>query len=42
MGTYAAGGKLLRGPGDGMSDSIPAVIGKALIPNAPRLPMVSL
>jgi hypothetical protein len=26
MGTYAAGGKLLRGPGDGMSDSIPAVI----------------
>jgi hypothetical protein len=29
MGTYAAGGKLLRGPGDGMSDSIPAVIGGA-------------
>jgi hypothetical protein len=26
-GTYAAGGKLLRGAGDGMSDSIPAVIG---------------
>ena len=26
MGTYAAGGKLLRGDGDGMSDSIPAVI----------------
>lgn len=25
--TYAAGGKLLRGGGDGMSDSIPAVIG---------------
>lgn len=25
--TYAAGGKLLQGPGDGMSDSIPAVIG---------------
>lgn len=24
--TYAAGGTLLRGPGDGMSDSIPAVI----------------
>lgn len=24
--TYAAGGKLLQGPGDGMSDSIPAVI----------------
>ena len=29
MGTYAAGGKLLRGPGDGMSDSIPAVINGA-------------
>jgi hypothetical protein len=28
-GTYAAGGKLLRGAGDGMSDSIPAVIGGA-------------
>jgi hypothetical protein len=26
LNTYAAGGKLLRGPGDGMSDSIPAVI----------------
>lgn len=26
LGTYAAGGKLLHGPGDGMSDSIPAVI----------------
>ena len=26
MPTYAAGGKLLRGSGDGMSDSIPAVI----------------
>jgi hypothetical protein len=26
MGTYAAGGRLLQGPGDGMSDSIPAVI----------------
>jgi hypothetical protein len=25
-GEYAAGGKLLQGPGDGMSDSIPAVI----------------
>jgi hypothetical protein len=25
-GEYAAGGKLLKGPGDGMSDSIPAVI----------------
>ena len=29
LNTYAAGGKLLRGPGDGMSDSIPAVIGGA-------------
>lgn len=29
LGTYAAGGKLLQGPGDGMSDSIPAVIGGA-------------
>ena len=27
MPTYAAGGKLLKGDGDGMSDSIPAVIG---------------
>jgi hypothetical protein len=26
LDTYAAGGKLLHGPGDGMSDSIPAVI----------------
>jgi hypothetical protein len=26
LGEYAAGGKLLKGPGDGMSDSIPAVI----------------
>ena len=26
LGEYAAGGKLLEGPGDGMSDSIPAVI----------------
>jgi hypothetical protein len=25
--TYAAGGRLLKGPGDGMSDNIPAVIG---------------
>jgi hypothetical protein len=25
-GEYAAGGKLLNGPGDGMSDDIPAVI----------------
>jgi hypothetical protein len=29
LNTYAAGGKLLQGPGDGMSDSIPAVIGGA-------------
>jgi len=29
LNTYAAGGKLLRGPGDGMSDSIPAVINGA-------------
>jgi len=30
LGSYAAGGspRLLRGPGDGMSDNIPAVIGK--------------
>jgi hypothetical protein len=26
LDTYAAGGKLLHGPGDGVSDSIPAVI----------------
>lgn len=26
-GSYAAGGRLLRGPGDGVSDSIPAVVG---------------
>ena len=29
LNTYAAGGKLLRGNGDGMSDSIPAVINGA-------------
>ena len=29
LGEYAAGGKLLKGPGDGMSDSIPAEIGRA-------------
>ena len=29
LDTYAAGGRLLQGPGDGMSDSIPAVIGGA-------------
>lgn len=27
LGTYSDGGRLLRGPGDGMSDSIPGVIG---------------
>jgi len=34
--TYAAGGRLLRGPGDGMSDSIPAVI-KGARPQRPAL-----
>jgi hypothetical protein len=28
LGGYSDGGRMLRGPGDGMSDSIPAVIGK--------------
>jgi hypothetical protein len=28
LGAYSDGGRLLRGPGDGVSDSIPAVIGK--------------
>jgi hypothetical protein len=28
LGSYSDGGRLLRGPGDGISDSIPAVIGK--------------
>jgi hypothetical protein len=28
LGDYSDGGRLLRGPGDGVSDSIPAVIGK--------------
>ena len=27
LGGYSDGGRLLRGPGDGVSDSIPAVIG---------------
>lgn len=27
LGTYSDGGRLLKGPGDGMSDNIPAVIG---------------
>ena len=28
LGGYSDGGRLLRGPGDGVSDSIPAVIGQ--------------
>ena len=28
LGSYSDGGRLLRGPGDGVSDSIPAVIGQ--------------
>ena len=28
VGSYAQGGRMLRGPGDGLSDHIPAVIGK--------------
>jgi hypothetical protein len=28
LGSYSDGGRLLRGPGDGVSDSIPAMIGK--------------
>jgi len=28
LGSYSDGGRMLKGPGDGMSDSIPAVIGK--------------
>ena len=28
LGGYSDGGRLLRGPGDGISDSIPAIIGK--------------
>jgi hypothetical protein len=28
LGNYSDGGRLLRGPGDGVSDSIPAMIGK--------------
>jgi hypothetical protein len=27
LGTYSDGGRMLKGPGDGMSDSIPGVIG---------------
>ena len=29
LGSYSDGGQMLKGPGDGMSDSIPAKIGKA-------------
>ena len=29
LGSYSDGGRLLKGPGDGMSDDIPASIGKA-------------
>jgi hypothetical protein len=28
LGSYSDGGRMLKGPGDGMSDNIPAVIGK--------------
>jgi hypothetical protein len=28
LGNYSDGGRLLRGPGDGVSDSIPATIGQ--------------
>jgi hypothetical protein len=28
VGSYARGGRMLKGPGDGLSDNIPAVIGK--------------
>lgn len=28
LGSYSDGGRLLKGPGDGMSDNIPAKIGK--------------
>ena len=28
LGSYSDGGRLLRGPGDGMSDNIPAMIGQ--------------
>ena len=32
LGGYSDGGRLLRGPGDGVSDSIPATIGRAKQP----------
>lgn len=32
LGSYSDGGRLLRGPGDGVSDSIPATIGRAKRP----------
>jgi hypothetical protein len=36
LGDYSDGGRLLRGPGDGVSDSIPAVIGvKVLVAKPP-------
>ena len=28
LGSYSDGGRMLKGPGDGMSDDIPAMIGK--------------
>jgi hypothetical protein len=28
LGSYSDGGRLLKGPGDGVSDSIPAIIGR--------------
>jgi hypothetical protein len=28
LGSYSDGGRLLKGPGDGVSDSIPAIIGQ--------------
>jgi hypothetical protein len=28
LGSYSDGGRMLKGPGDGMSDDIPAVIGR--------------
>jgi hypothetical protein len=32
LGGYSDGGRLLRGPGDGVSDSIPAIIGRGRQP----------
>jgi len=39
LGSYSDGGRLLKGPGDGVSDSIPATIGA--IDNPHALPMAS-